>query len=269
MRAMMSSAAFALAGVIAFAASSAVAQQEDTEALAKKAQNPIANLISVPVQTNTNFNVGPLNGTQEVINIQPVIPIKLSDDWNVITRWITPLIYQPQFGPGQGDAFGLGDIQPSFFFSPAGGDLIWGVGPTVVVPTATNRVLGQGKLSFGPTAVIVYTPGHWVLGALVNNVWSVAGDSHRASVNQGLLQPFVNYNLEGGWYLTTSPIITADWNAASNNRWTVPIGGGGGRLMRIGGLPINISLQGYGNVVSPANGPDWTIRFQVQALFPK
>jgi hypothetical protein len=117
--------------------------------------------------------------------------------------------------------------------------------------------------------VIVYTPGHWVLGALANNVWSIAGDGHRANVNQGLLQPFVNYNLEGGWYLTSSPIITADWNAPSSNRWTVPIGGGGGRLMRIGGLPINITLQGYGNVVSPANGPDWTIRFQVQALFPK
>jgi hypothetical protein len=269
MRTATATAAFVLASLIAFVASSAVAQQEDAESLAKKAQNPIANLISVPIQTNTNFNVGPLNGSQEVINIQPVIPIKLSDDWNVITRWITPLIYQPQFGPGQGDAFGLGDIQPSFFFSPAGGDLIWGVGPTVVVPTATNRVLGQGKLSLGPAGVIVYTPGHWVPGALANNVWSIAGDGHRANVNQGLLQPFVNYNLEGGWYLTSSPIITADWNAPSSNRWTVPIGGGGGRLMRIGGLPINITLQGYGNVVSPANGPDWTIRFQVQALFPK
>jgi hypothetical protein len=142
MRTATATAAFVLASLIAFVASSAVAQQEDAESLAKKAQNPIANLISVPIQTNTNFNVGPLNGSQEVINIQPVIPIKLSDDWNVITRWITPLIYQPQFGPGQGDAFGLGDIQPSFFFSPAGGDLIWGVGPTVVVPTVTNRVLG-------------------------------------------------------------------------------------------------------------------------------
>jgi len=269
MRATINSAVFILGCLLAFAASSAVAQQEDAEALAKKAQNPIANMISVPIQTNTNFNVGPLNGTQEVVNIQPVIPIKLTDDWNVITRWITPVIYQPSFGPGQGDTFGLGDINPSFFFSPAGGDLVWGVGPTVVVPTATNRSLGQGKLSFGPTAVIVYTPGHWVLGALVNNVWSVAGDSHRPNVNQGLLQPIVNYNIEDGWYVMSAPIITANWNAPNGNKWTVPIGGGGGKLVRVGGLPLNISLQAFDNVVSPASGPDWTIRFQVQALFPK
>ena len=253
--------------------------QESATDLAKQAQNPVADLISVPFQHNFNFNAGPNDQTIWVLNVQPVIPISLTRDWNLITRWITPIINQPSLGPGIDEAFGLGDINPSFFLSPSGSTkFIWGIGPTFTLPTASTRELGAGKWSLGPTAVALTTQGPWVAGALINNQWSVAGWGNE-TVNQMLLQPFVNYNFQGGWYLTSSPILTADWEADSGDTWTVPIGLGAGRLVRLqqllgdglgnlGTLPINTSLQGYWNAVTPDFGPDWQLRFQVQFLFP-
>ena len=169
---------------------------EDDDELAKKTQNPVADLISVPFQNNINFGVGPDDDVQYILNIQPVIPFKLTEDWNLISRTIMPLIYQPELAPGVGDVFGLGDIQQSLFLSPAKpGKLIWGVGPILQFPSATDDSLGQGKWGAGPSAVALTVHGPWVLGALINNVWSFAGDSDRKDVNQMLLQPFVNYNL--------------------------------------------------------------------------
>jgi hypothetical protein len=211
--------------------------QGDTE-LAKKTQNPVADLISVPFQNNINFGVGPNDDVQYILNVQPVIPFRLTEDWNLISRTIAPLIYQPELAPGVGDVFGLGDIQQSLFFSPAKpGKLIWGVGPILQFPTATDDSLGQGKWGAGPTAVALTVHGPWVLGALVNNVWSFAGDSDRRDVNQMLIQPFVNYNLPDAWYVVTAPIITADWEAESDDRWTVPLGAGVGKIVRLGKLP--------------------------------
>ena len=193
--------------------------------LAKQTQNPVADLISVPFQHNFNFNTGPNDKTVWVMNVQPVIPITLTKDWNLITRWITPIINQPSLAPGVDAAFGLGDINPSFFLSPAGSkEFIWGIGPTFTFPTASTRELGAGKWSLGPTAVALTMQGPWVVGALINNQWSVAGWGDE-NVNQMLLQPFVNYNFPGGLYLTSAPIITADWNAESSQRWIVPLGG--------------------------------------------
>jgi hypothetical protein len=246
-----------------------VANAQSEGALAKQAQNPIASLISLPFQSNTNFGVGPNDATQEVLNIQPVVPFKLSNDWNLITRTILPVIYQPGIPGLFDDTFGLGDLNPTLFFSPTGFGLTWGIGPTFLLPTATSDFLGSGKWGAGPAAVVVDTTGPWVFGALVSNVWSFAGDSQRMDVNQFLLQPFVNYNLANGWYLTSSPVITANWEAPSDQRWTVPIGGGFGKIFRIGSQPMNASLQGYGYAVTPDSGPDWTIRFQIQLLFPK
>jgi hypothetical protein len=145
----------------------------------------------------------------------------------------------------------------------------WGVGPAFVFPTATAEQLGQGKFSLGPSVVVLSTPGHWVIGALVNNVWSVAGPHERAVVNQMLLQWFVNYNMKKGWYFTTSPIITADWRAPSGNQAVVPFGGGIGRIMKIGFQPVNITGQFYGNAVHPAGASPWTMRLQIQLLFPQ
>jgi hypothetical protein len=243
--------------------------QDDTE-LAKKTQNPVADLISVPFQSNWNFGAGSRDKTLYVMNIQPVIPLNLNENWNLITRIITPIINQPALFPGTDSATGLGDINPSFFLSPTKpGEVIWGVGPTFTLPTASDRQLGSGKWSIGPTAVALSIQGPWVFGALINNQWSVGGWGE-VKFNQMLLQPFVNYNLPGGWYLSSVPVLTANWAAKkSGDVWTVPLGGGVGRLLRIGTLPINTQLQAFGNVAKPEFGPDWQLRFQVQFLFPK
>ncbi len=244
-------------------------EESRTAALAKAAQNPVANLISFPLQNNTAFGIGPYERAQNVLNIQPVIPFHISENWNLITRTILPVVWQPNDLPTQG-WFGFGDLNPSLFLSPAKpGKLIWGVGPAFVLPTATAAQLGQGKFSLGPSVVALTTPGHWVIGALVNNVWSVAGPHERAVVNQMLLQYFVNYNMKKGWYLTTSPIITADWRAPSGNQAVVPFGGGVGRIMKLGFQPVNITGQFYGNAVHPTGESPWGMRLQIQFLFPQ
>jgi hypothetical protein len=242
----------------------------ETEDLAKAAQNPVASLISVPLQNNTGFGVGPFDRNQNVLNVQPVIPVRISENWNLINRIITPIIFQPNVNQNTQGTFGLGDINPTFFFSPAKpGKLIWGVGPTFVIPTATANVLGQGKFSMGPGVVLLTTPGHWVIGMLINNVWSVAGSGSRPDVNQMLLQWFVNYNMKKGWYITTSPIVTADWEQTNGGRWVVPFGGGVGRIMRLGFQPANITVQFYGNAVHPPGASPWGMRMQLQFLYPK
>ncbi len=257
----------------------------NTDALRNAAQNPVASLISVPIQENFNFGVGPADRTQNVLNIQPVIPLSLSDNWNLIVRWITPVIYQPlpiQQPPGAPlqttGVYGLGDMNPSFFLVPKKSKIIWGIGPTVVLPTATSTAyLGQGKLSMGPSVVVLVQPPHWTIGFLANNVWSVAGHANfntdgtvnKPPVNQFLLQWFVNYNMKKGWYLTTSPIITANWRGTNSNVWTVPFGGGVGRIMKLGFQPVNISASFYGNSVHPPGASPWGLRLQFVLLFPK
>lgn len=256
----------ALAGAFIGSSVSVSQAEESTDALRQAAQNPVASMISIPFQNNTNFGYGPYGKTQNVLNIQPVIPIKLNDDWNLITRWVTPIISQPQLTPLGEREFGLGNIQPSFFFSPAkSGEIIWGVGAVLWLPTATDPLLGLNKWGGGPTAVALTIQGPWVLGVLANNIWAGSGAQR---VNQMLVQPFVNYNMPGGWYLTSAPIITANWLAASGEKWTVPVGGGFGRLFKIGHQPLNVQLQAFYNVVKPTIGPDWSVRAQLQLLFP-
>jgi hypothetical protein len=231
-------------------------------------------------RTTPIFGVGPSHDeTANVLNIQPVLPFTFGEV-NIISRTIAPLIYLPGFAtdatditsntPLSGSHFGLGDINQSLFFSPANsGELIWGVGPAFSLPTATATPLGSGKFSMGPTAVALVTPKPWVVGILARQLWSVAGPSDRSNVSQLLLQPFVNYNLAEGWYLTSSPIITANWDASSGNQWNLPIGGGVGRILKIGEQPVNVGLQAFDYVQSPRGGPQWALRFQVQLLFPR
>ena len=245
------------------------AKQMELEMLAKLAQNPVANVISVPFQNNTNFGYGPPNnkGTQNVLNIQPVVPITLSHDWNLITRTIIPLISQPSFTAGGSESFGLSNISFTAFLSPANpGKLIWGIGPVATFPTATSVNVGsKSTWGLGPSAVLLTTPGHWVFGVLANNVWNIAGDS----ANNMLIQYFVNYNLPNGWYVTSSPIITADWKQPSGQQWVVPFGAGFGKLFKLGKLPINGNVSAYYNTVKPDIGPDWTLRVQFTVLLPK
>jgi hypothetical protein len=225
----------------------------------------------VPFQNNTNLNYGPEKGTQNVLNIQPVIPISVNDDWNVITRTILPVISQPALYPGDERANGIGDLQFSAMLSPAKpGAWIWGAGTILQAPTNTHG-LGNDNWGLGPQAVVLHLEkgNPWVYGILVNNIWSLSDSKQGGSYNNGLIQPFVNYNFPGGLYLTSSPIITANWKAENSQRWTVPVGGGVGKIFHLGKLPVNTQLSAYYNVVTPDDGPNWQIRFQVQFMFPK
>lgn len=243
--------------------------QDDAGELAKASQNPVADLISLPFQNNTNFNVGPNDKTQNILNIQPVAPFKLSADWNLITRTIVPVISQRGLVAGQDRTNGLGDISFTAFLSPAKpATLVWGAGPVFLLPTATDDVLGSDKWGIGPSVVLLTMPGRWVVGSLFSNVWSFAGSGDQ-DVNLFTWQYFINYNLPDGWYLTSAPIITANWEAESGNKWTVPFGGGVGKIFKIGKQPMNAQVQAFYNVEKPDNGPDWTLRLQLQFLFPK
>ena len=256
---------------------SSAAFAQDQADLAKAAQNPVAAMISLPFQNNTLFGVGPDDDVANVLNIQPVIPFTVGK-WNIINRTIAPVIYLPDVtaglpelpeGVNRGSTFGLGDINHSVYFSPAdSGPIIWGIGPSLTIPTATDENIGSEKWSAGPAAVALAQPGPWVIGTLVRQLWSFAGDGDRQDVSQLLIQPFVNYNMEDGWYLVSSPIITANWEADSDDRWTVPVGGGFGKIFRIGNQPMNAQLQGFHNVEHPQFGPEWIMRFQLQFLFP-
>jgi hypothetical protein len=241
--------------------------EDETAELARAAQNPVASMISLPFQNNTNFDFGPRGKTQNIMNIQPVWPFELNDDWNLITRTIVPVISQPALTPTQDREFGLGDTVFTGFVSPKNsGAWIWGVGPAVLLPTSTDDRLGASEWGAGPSGVLLTIRGPWVVGSLLSNIWSFTGDKE---VNLFTWQYFVNYNLAGGWYLTSAPIITANWEANSDDRWTVPLGGGVGKIFRIGKQPLNAQASAYYNVESPEFGADWQLRLQLQFLFPK
>jgi hypothetical protein len=245
---------------------------DDATALAKKLQNPIGNLYSFPFQNNINFNYGPHGGTQDILNVQPVIPIHINEDWNVITRTILPLIWQPSLAPAHTVPFGTGPTTFSAFLSPSNpvNGWLWGIGPAIQAPTISDKTLGSPVWGGGPTGVLVYMKGPWVAGALVNNVWSFGGTTGRGgtSYNMFLTQPFVNYNFGEGWYVGTSPIITANWLTAGNYAWTLPVGANVGKVVKIGGkLPVNFSLGAYYNALRPEFGSTWQLRTQITLIF--
>jgi hypothetical protein len=214
------------------------------------------------------FDVGPDDRVLNVLNIQPVYPFKLSEDWNLITRTILPVISSP--APGMDRTNGIGDLNFTAFFSPRQpGKVIWGLGPVLSFPTASDDVLGSDKYAGGISAVVLTMPGRWVVGALVSQVWDYAGDDDAADVNSFLFQYFVNYNFPSGWYFSSAPIMTANWDAPSGEKWSIPIGGGAGKIVRLGKLPLNINSQLFYYLEKPTGGPDWEWRFQIQAMFPK
>ena len=238
--------------------------QESAEELAKIAQNPLGNIMSFPFQNNTNFNYGPYGRVQDILNIQPIIPFFKG---RLITRTIVPLQWQPEVAPS-GTIFGLSDIQFAGVYSPNTKGIVFGVGPIVSFPTG-GASLGSQKWSAGPCIVLLAMPGHWVFGVLANNIWSFAGSSDRADVNQMLVQYFVNYNIKKGLYLTMAPVITANWEAKAGQQWLVPFGMGIGKVFKIGGkLPLNTQIAGFYNAIRPDYAPDWTLRIQVQVMLP-
>ena len=231
------------------------------------AQNPISNMISIPFQNNTNFLAGPHRHTQNVLLIQPVIPFHLNADWNLVTRWIAPVISQPRLSPTQGAEFGLGTLQPQFYLVPSHtGSFLIGLGPQFQLPTATDHMLGVNKWGAGPALAALTIQGPWVVGILANNMWA---GSEGPRVNKLTLNPFINYNMAGGWYLSSAPVMTADWLSRSSDRWTIPIGGGIGRVFKFNDQPINARVQVFHNVARPAGAAKWTLQMQVQFLFPK
>lgn len=246
--------------------------------LRAKVQNPVSSMYSLPLKLTVDS--GAPNGSAYFLNANPVIPVTVGD-WNLISRalipaWVsvdgyiegTPGI--PQGQPANDRKSGLGDINYSLFVSPnKTKPFIWGLGPSISLPTATESSLGSEKWSAGPTGVILVQPGWGTYGGLVRHLWSFAGDDDRSDVNQTLLEPFVNYNLANGWYLISDMIITVNWDARSGQQWTIPVGGGAGKLFKIGSLPINARLEVYSNVEKPEGAPDWQVVFTFQMLFPK
>ena len=193
--------------------------------------------------------------------------MNISDDWILITRWITPVIYAPSETKTGSGEFGLGNMEPQFYFSPAhSGSVIWGVGPQLWLPTATENELGYNHWGAGPAAVALTIQGPWVAGALLNNIWAGTGPKR---VNELTFEPFVNYNIKDGWYIVSSPIMTSNWVEKPSQRWNVPLGGGVGRLFKIEGQAINASAQFFSTVERPDGAPSWTFRLQIQFLFPK
>ena len=247
----------------------AVAQEADAnaDALAKAAQNPLATMVTLPLQFNFNSGVGPYDRSMFNLNIQPVVPIT-GEKWNLITRTIIPVNSVPQ---GATDStFGIGDTTLQLFFSPAKtGKLTWGIGPIFGLPTASNQeILGSGKWGAGPSAVVFYQTGKWTMGGVVSNLWSVAGDSDRDDYNYLTLQYFLNYNFGGGWAVGTAPVISANWEADSGEKWTIPWGLQVSKVTRIASQPVNFLLGYYSNSEYPEYGVESSVRFQVNFLFP-
>lgn len=260
----------AVSAIILCLASAVIGVAAEVDEFTKATQNPLAHIISVPLQNNTSFNIGPFGRKQNVLKIQPVIPFQ-AGPLTFASRTIIPVTSQPDVAAAAGTTTGLGDVATTLFVSPSvSGKVIWGIGPVISFPTATDDHLGYGKWGVGPSAVILAQPGRWTTGLLVENVWSVAGDENRADVNGMLVQPFVTYNFEHGWHVATSPQILADWEADGDDRWFVPAGGGVGKLFHAGKLPINTNVQGYYYVVHPENLPyaEWTLRAAATFFLP-
>ena len=228
-------------------------QADNPQELAKKLSNPVASLISFPFQSNFDFGMGPeRKGYRYTLNIQPVIPFALTKDINLITRTIFPVIAQNDVVGSTGQA-GLGDTLQSFFFGPNKAEpFIWGVGPQVLIPTATNQYLGSQKFGMGPTFVILKQKKGWTAGALVNHTWSVFGKDSRPPVNSTFLQPFLSYTTKKAWTFSFNTESAYDW---SGNQWNVPIHFQVSKLMKMGKQPVSVGIASRCWAVSGPGGP--------------
>lgn len=262
--------AIVFAPLATIATMSASSAQEAESDLAKKLSNPVASLISVPFQFNYDRGFGPEDGNRETLNIQPVIPISLNEDWNIISRTILPVIWQNDIAGPSGHQFGLGDTTQSFFLSPkepTAGGIIWGVGPAFLLPTATDDLLGSGKFGIGPTAVVLKQEKEWTVGALANHIWSVAGEGNRPDVNSTFLQPFLSYTTKDAWTFTLNTESTYDWES---DEWSVPINFEISKLVKFGEQPVSFQAGARYWATAPENGPEgWGFRVAVTFLFPK
>ncbi|KIN91104.1 hypothetical protein [Thauera sp. SWB20] len=260
-----------LLAVLGLAMSPAASADSDAE-LAMKAQNPISAMISFPLQLNYDEGYGATgDGKKWVLNLRPVVPFDLNEDWNLISRTIVPLIDQEDFAAGGTlDESGLGDVQQNLFFSPkapTAGGWIWGVGPALLLPTASDKVLGGEKWALGPTAVVVKQANGWTYGVLGNHLWSVAGEDDRDDISASLIQPFFGYTTRTSTTFMINTESTYDWKTET---WSVPVNLMATQMLRVGGQPLTLQAGARYWADSPDGGPDgWGFRFAVTFLFPK
>ncbi|GAU83725.1 hypothetical protein [Bosea sp. BIWAKO-01] len=245
----------------------ATTSAQDAEELSKKLQNPVASMISVPIQSNFQFRGGPdRDGFSSTSNIQPVIPVSLNQDWNLIVRTILPVIHRESYGPA--DGVGLGDTTQSFFFTPKTpkNGFVWGIGPAFMWPTATSDRFGSGKWGAGPTALMLVQDGAWTVGGLANHIWSYAGPEGRKDVSATFLQPFLSYSLGKGLSLSLNTEASYDWIA---RQWTVPINVGVGQVFKLGNQAMSAGLGFQYYAVRPTEGPRWGVRATLTFLLPE
>ena len=242
---------------------------EEMAEIAKKLNNPVASLISIPFQNNFDFGGGPNDdGFEYRLNIQPVVPVTLNEHWNIISRTILPYIYQDK-RIGTSSQSGLGDTTESLFLSPkepGPAGAIWGIGPILYLPTATDDLLGAEKWGAGPTALVLWQQHGWTYGALVSHTWSFAGDDDRQRISSTFLQPFLSYTTKKHTTFGVNTESTYDW---VNTQWTVPINAYITQLIRIGKTPVSFQFGGRYYADKPAGGPDWGLRFTVTLVLPK
>jgi len=241
------------------------ASAQDADELARQTQNPVANLITVPFEANWDMGIGDREATGTILNFQPVVPFELTPKWNMVLRTILPVSSQP--GTGTQRISGLGDSVVTLFLSPsASGKVIWGVGPVMLLPTATNTALGSEKFGFGPSAVVLTQPGPWTLGILANQIWSVDGAVDRTGVNQMLLQPFLHYNLGEG--LSVGASVEANINWKDDGTSTIPLLFQASKVTRLSSRPARLSMA-VGPMLAHAQGADWRFRMSITFLFPR
>lgn len=245
----------------------------DAADLAKKLSNPVASLISVPFQNNFDFDSGPNgDGFKYTMNFQPVVPISLNEDWNLIWRTIIPFIDQKDITGTKalpsGSQTGLGDTLMTAFFSPkepTSGGLIWGVGPALSIPTGTDTLLGSDQWAAGPSALVLKQTGPWTFGFLVNHLWSFAGDDKRADVNNSFVQPFLTYSTPAGVSYGLNTESSYNWESS---QWTVPINLTISKVMKFGQQPVQFQLGGRWYAEAPDQGAKWGLRLGVTFMFP-
>jgi len=233
--------------------------------LAKSTHNPFEDSIKLPFQSTTGFSIGPHHNAGESFNIEPLFPMRLTGEWDLITQPSLTVTYLPS----PHEQYGLQDLQTSFFLTPHNAhEWLWGIGPIFQFPTASSTELGTGRWSAGPTGAVIYSNGPWFTGVLAYHLMSFAGNRERGSVNQTLIEPELSYNFESGWYIDTNPSITMDWTADSADAWTLPVGADAGKAFTLGRQEMSMQAGWYYLVERPADNPQWIIRVQLTLLFP-